>query len=74
MTAERKTDIESDTETFRDQDIYCVCATGVGGWEGIDMMMMRERSGAGAVMVCPTSDRQSPALFNALQISLPCAL
>lgn len=52
----------------------CVCATGVGGWEGIDMMMMRERSGAGAVMVCPTSDRQSPALFNALQISLPCAL
>ena len=46
------------------------------GGEGTDMMMvmMRERSGAGAVMVCPTSDRQSVALFNALQISPPCAL
>ena len=86
LTAEAKTDIESDTDTFRDQDIYCECVCvcvcvcvsqrrgGGGGGTDMMMVMMRERSGAGAVMVCPTSDRQSVALFNALQISPPCAL
>lgn len=45
-----------------------------GGWEGVDMMI---REGSCELYWCSNGVphiRQSPALFNALQIALPCAL
>lgn len=70
---QRQTGTQWEAETVTMCMCVCLCANVLQrrgmGWNRYDEE--EKRSCAGAVMVCPTSDR---ALHNALQIALPVAL